>query len=168
MIICLSVSFWLFHIIFFFFLSFSGSHLICPVFFLPFHPSPAFLFNLWTCCPLNLHHQLALWNRLFLKLSSRATPLSCTVTWWETPPQKSSGGTLRSTELIPSGSCGTAPVSGECPSTRPTVPTAWACWVSLVLRWMMLGRTSAEPVMTRDATTCTKIQPPLGSVLRPL
>lgn len=143
--------------------------LIYSVMFLSFHPTPLFLF-FGLLMPLHHHHhhQRALWSHLFPRLSSRVTPLSCTVTWWETPPQKSSGGTLRSIAQIPSGSCGMVPVSGESPSARLMAPTVWVCWVSLVSCWTMLGPTSAERAMTRGETTSTKIQPPPGSVLRPL
>lgn len=154
-----------------FFLSFSASLLIHPVIFLPFYPtSPFSFFGLISgrAALLNYYHQPALWNHLFLRLSSRVTPLSCIVRWLDTPPQKSSGGILRSIEPIPSGSCGTAPVSGECPSIRPTALILWVCWVSLVSHWTIPGPTNAEQAMTHDATTYSRIQPPPGSVLRPL
>lgn len=56
--------------------------------------------------------QLDLWSHRCLRLSLQGTPLSCTVRWLGNPLQRSSGGTLKSTELILSSSCGTEHASG--------------------------------------------------------
>lgn len=111
--------------------------------------------------------QLGLWSRQCLRQSSRGTPLSCTAMWSVTPPQRSNGGMLRSTELTPSSSCGMGLASVGYPSTRRTAPMGSVCWESHASRWRTLGPMNAEPAMTPGAMTSGKTPPSRGSVPRP-